>query len=150
MLLQMLYRLRIIRKVGTLRMSHSENLNYFSLRELKVLVTVAEFGTISGAATKLGRSQAAVSTAISQIEARLGLQLFVRKPAKGLFTTSSGAVIVLEARGLLAHADEFAMVNLTSPAQRDVATFEDSPCLIKTRGAPPHRTDLPGLINVIL
>jgi DNA-binding transcriptional LysR family regulator len=91
-------------------MSHSENLNYFSLRELKVLVTVAEFGTISGAATKLGRSQAAVSTAISQIEARLGLQLFVRKPAKGLFTTSSGAVIVLEARGLLAHADEFAMI----------------------------------------
>jgi DNA-binding transcriptional LysR family regulator len=82
----------------------------FSLRELRILVTVAELGSIAGAAKKLGRSQAAVSSTVSEVEAKLGLQLFVRKPAKGLFTTSSGEIISLEARGLLAHADEFEMI----------------------------------------
>lgn len=91
-------------------MSASEKLNNFSLRELRALVTVAELGSISLAAKKLGRSQAAISSTVTEIEARLGIQLFVRKPAKGLFATSSGALISLEARGLLAHADEFEMI----------------------------------------
>lgn len=91
-------------------MSSSEKLNNFSLRELRALVTVAELGSISRAAKKLGRSQAAVSSTVTDIEARLGIQLFVRKPAKGLTATSSGEIISLEARGLLAHADEFEMI----------------------------------------
>lgn len=91
-------------------MSASKKLNNFSLRELRALVTVAELGSISLAAKKLGRSQAAVSSTVTEIEARLGIQLFVRKPAKGLFATSSGEIISLEARGLLAHADEFEMI----------------------------------------
>lgn len=91
-------------------MASSENLNNFSLRELRSLVTVAELGSISLAARKLGRSSAAVSTAISDIEAKLGIQLFIRKPAKGLSLTSSGEIISMEARGLLAHADEFEMI----------------------------------------
>lgn len=91
-------------------MSPSEKLNIFSLRELRALVTVAELGSISLAAKKLGRSQAAVSSTVTEIESRLGIQLFVRKPAKGLFATSSGEIISMEARGLLAHADEFEMI----------------------------------------
>lgn len=91
-------------------MSPSEKLNNFSLRELRALVTVAELGSISLAARKLGRSTASVSTAVSDIEAKLGIQLFVRKPAKGLSATSSGEIISMEARGLLAHADEFEMI----------------------------------------
>jgi len=92
------------------KMSSSKKLNNFSLRELRALVTVAELGSITRAAKKLGRSQAAVSSTVTEIEARLGLQLFVRKPAKGLATTSSGEIISMEARGLLAHADEFEMI----------------------------------------
>lgn len=91
-------------------MTSSEKLNNFSLRELRALVTVAELGSISLAARKLARSTAAVSTAISDVEAKLGIQLFIRKPAKGLSLTSSGEIISMEARGLLAHADEFEMI----------------------------------------
>lgn len=88
-------------------MSPSGKLNNFSLRELRALVTVAGMGSVSAAAEKLGRSQASISTSISQIEAKFGLQLFVRKPAKGLFATAAGEIVIMEARGLLAHADEF-------------------------------------------
>ncbi len=91
-------------------MSNSKKLNYFSLRELRALVTVAETGSVAGAAEKLGRSQAAISAAVSNIESRLGIQLFVRKPAKGLVPTRSGEILSLEARGLLAHADEFEVI----------------------------------------
>lgn len=82
-------------------------MNRFSLRTLRTFVTVAQCGTISAAAEKLGRSQGSVSTTISEFEQLVGLQLFVRKPAKGLALTPAGDLIALEARGLLAHADEF-------------------------------------------
>ncbi|MEP9352218.1 LysR family transcriptional regulator [Xanthobacter sp. KR7-65] len=82
-------------------------MNRFTLRSLRTFVTVAECKTIANAAEKLGRSQASVSTTISEFEAQVGLQLFVRKPAKGLALTPSGEIVALEARGLLAHADEF-------------------------------------------
>lgn len=91
-------------------MTNSKKLNYFSLRELRALVTVSETGSVARAAEKLGRSQAAISTAVSNIEARLGIQLFVRQPAKGLVATPSGEILSLEARGLLAHADEFEVI----------------------------------------
>ncbi|MFG1398216.1 LysR family transcriptional regulator [Roseixanthobacter pseudopolyaromaticivorans] len=82
-------------------------MNCFTLRALRTFVTVAECGTISAAAERLGRSQGSVSTTVSEFEAHVGLQLFVRKPAKGLALTPSGELVALEARGLLAHADEF-------------------------------------------
>jgi DNA-binding transcriptional LysR family regulator len=74
---------------------------------LRTFVTVAECGTISAAALRLSRSQAAVSATISELEAELGTPMFIRRPAKGLVLTSTGETLVLEARGLLAHADEF-------------------------------------------
>jgi DNA-binding transcriptional LysR family regulator len=89
------------------KMSSSGKANNFSLRELRILVTVAETKAVSRAARKLGRSPASVSATITEIEARLGVQLFVRQPAKGLIATPAGEIISLEARGLLAHADEF-------------------------------------------
>jgi DNA-binding transcriptional LysR family regulator len=82
-------------------------MNRFTLRAVRTFVTVAECGTISVAAERLGRSQGSVSTTISDFEEQVGLQLFVRKPAKGLALTPSGELVALEARGLLAHADEF-------------------------------------------
>jgi DNA-binding transcriptional LysR family regulator len=82
-------------------------MNRFTLRAVRTFVTVAECGTISAAAERLGRSQGSVSTTVSDFEEQVGLQLFVRKPAKGLALTPSGELVALEARGLLAHADEF-------------------------------------------
>ncbi|CAG9262450.1 LysR substrate-binding domain-containing protein [Paraburkholderia caribensis] len=82
-------------------------MNRFSLRSLRVLVTVAEAGSIAAAASTLARSQGAISTTIGELEEIIGVQLFVRKPTKGLSLTAVGKMVVLEARGLLAHADEF-------------------------------------------
>lgn len=79
----------------------------FSLRQLRIFVTVAEFGSVTEAAEKLGRSQAAVSATIAEFEQMLGIPVFIRKPAKGLILTNIGETLSLEARGLLAHADEF-------------------------------------------
>lgn len=81
--------------------------NHYSLRELRTFVTVAECGTVAAAANRLSRSQASVSSTISGFESAIGVELFVRKPAKGLTLTPAGAMVALEARGLLAHADEF-------------------------------------------
>ncbi len=82
-------------------------MNHISLRMLRTFVTVAEKGTVAAAAEKLARSSGSVSTTISEFEELVGVQLFVRKPAKGLSLTAAGEVIALEARGLLLHADEF-------------------------------------------
>lgn len=82
-------------------------MNRLSLRTLRTFVTVAECGSVSLAAEKLARSQAAVSATIAEFEKSLGMRVFVRKPAKGLMTTAIGEALSLEARGLLAHADEF-------------------------------------------
>lgn len=81
--------------------------NKISLRTLRTFVTVAECGTISAAAQQLGRSQAAVSATISEFETMLGVSIFFRKPTKGLVLTPVGEMLSLEAKGLLAHSDEF-------------------------------------------
>ncbi len=82
-------------------------MNNFSLRALRTLIAVSEHGTVTGAAEYLGRSPGAVSSTIREFEESVGVQLFVRKPAKGMALTSYGKLLVIEARGLLAHADNF-------------------------------------------
>ena len=81
-------------------------MNRYSLRALHYFVAAAELGSVSKAAARLHRSQASVSATLSELERNLGVQLFLRNPAKGITLTPSGKVFVNEARGLLAHADE--------------------------------------------
>lgn len=88
-------------------LSSLEKLNNFSFRTLRTLVTVGETGSVTVAAERLGRTPGAVSAAIQEFEEAVGVQVFVRKPAKGMALTSYGKLLVLEARGLLAHADDF-------------------------------------------
>jgi len=87
--------------------SERKRASKISLRTLRTFVTVAETGTISAAAERLGRSQAAVSETISEFESMLGVSIFFRKPTKGLVLTPVGEMLSLEAKGLLAHSDEF-------------------------------------------
>ena len=49
-----------------------------TLDQLRVLVSVAESGSFSAAARRLGRVQSAVSQSIQTMEATLGLALFDR------------------------------------------------------------------------
>lgn len=82
-------------------------MNDFSLRSLRTFVTVCELGSVTAAAHQLGRSPGAISATIQELEDALGIALFVRKPAKGMAVTSYAQLLALEAKGLLAHADDF-------------------------------------------
>jgi DNA-binding transcriptional LysR family regulator len=78
----------------------------FTLHQLRMLVTVAETGTISGAAERLLLSQTAVSLALGQLEKALGAELLIRRRAHGVKLTTTGQSVVMLARALLLQANE--------------------------------------------
>ena len=77
-----------------------------SLRALRYFVAAAESGSVTGGARRVRVSQPSISAAIARLEADLKVQLFVRHHAKGLSLTLSGDRLLVQARGLLAHARE--------------------------------------------
>jgi len=77
-----------------------------SLRALRYFVAVAESGSVTSGAARVRVSQPSISAAIARLEADLKVQLFVRHHAKGLSLTLSGDRLLVQARGLLAHALE--------------------------------------------
>lgn len=84
-------------------MSTIEN---FSLRQLQYFVTVADEGTLAGAAARHHISQSAMSLAMSQLERVLGVQLFMRRRSRGIEMTDAARRVLPEVRSLLAHAGE--------------------------------------------
>ncbi|WP_051192043.1 LysR family transcriptional regulator [Microbacterium luticocti] len=79
-----------------------------TLRQLEYFVATADAGTVSEAAVRCGASQAAVSTALRELEKALAVQLFVRRTAKGMTLTRSGARVLGVARRILDDAAELA------------------------------------------
>ena len=78
-----------------------------SLRVLRYVVAVAEKGQVTEAANFLSVSQPSVSSAMADLEATVGVQIFVRHHARGVTLTPAGEKVVREARLLLKHADDF-------------------------------------------
>lgn len=78
----------------------------YTLRQLSFLVCAAEEGTVAGAAARLHVSSSAVSDALSELERALGVQLMVRRRARGLSLTSTGTEVVARASALLAESRE--------------------------------------------
>jgi DNA-binding transcriptional LysR family regulator len=78
-----------------------------SLDQLKVLVTVADTGSLSAAARKLRRAQSSVSYAIATLEEKLDVVLLDRNGYRPTFTPQ-GESILAEARTLLAGIDRLA------------------------------------------
>lgn len=76
----------------------------WTLDRLRHFVAVADAGTMTEAARRLGRAQSAVSTAIGLLEADLGLELFDRV-GRQVRLTAAGEVMLLEARFLLRQAE---------------------------------------------
>ena len=76
----------------------------WTLDQLRQFVATADSGSFSAAARKLGKAQSAVSTAISLLEADLGLDLFDRS-RRNAQLTDAGEVLLLEARELLHQAE---------------------------------------------
>jgi DNA-binding transcriptional LysR family regulator len=72
------------------------------------MVETADAGSVTEAAKRLNVSQPSISAALSQIEAELGIQAFVRHLAKGVTLSSAGQRLVNDARLLLNHARDFA------------------------------------------
>jgi DNA-binding transcriptional LysR family regulator len=73
---------------------------------LRILVTVAEHGSFSGAADALVLTQPAVSRQIARLERQVGVRLFRRVP-RGVTLTPAGTVAVDLARDVLARVDAF-------------------------------------------
>ncbi|MDX3128373.1 LysR family transcriptional regulator [Streptomyces europaeiscabiei] len=78
----------------------------FSLRQLEYFVAVADTGSMSAAAVRCHASQASISTAIADLERRLGVQLLIRRRAKGVSLTEAGSRILGRAQAMLTQADE--------------------------------------------
>src|SRR3984957_16587904 len=74
-----------------------------TLDQMRVLVAVADAGSFSAAARKLGRVQSAISQSIQTLETTLGLSLFDRS-GKTPRLTDAGRALVGDARALIAGA----------------------------------------------
>jgi len=75
------------------------------LSGLRIFTAVVREGSVTGAAKRLHRVQSNVTTRIRQLEADLGVELFVRE-AKRLHLSPAGRVLLVYADRLLALADE--------------------------------------------
>ena len=82
----------------------------YTLKQLRYLVAVAEYGSVSVAARSLFISQPALSAAIAQLENSLGLPLLIRHHARGISVTPAGRQFLARARGLLGHANELELL----------------------------------------
>ncbi len=78
----------------------------FTLKQIAYFVATAEQGSVAGAARGLNISQPSVSLAIAKLEAHFGVQLLLRHHAQGVSLTSAGRRLQVEARNLLAYAEE--------------------------------------------
>lgn len=73
----------------------------FTIKQLNYFVAVAETGTVSGAALTLSISQSAVTEAVKDLEADLGVKLFERH-SRGLKITQKGHQFLRHATTILA------------------------------------------------
>ena len=78
-------------------------INSLTLDQMRVLVAVADAGSFSAAARKLGRVQSAISQAIQTLETTLGVTLFDRS-GKTPRLTDAGKALVGDSRALIAGA----------------------------------------------
>jgi DNA-binding transcriptional LysR family regulator len=76
------------------------------LRQLQVLIAVAEEGRLQKAAARLHRTTPAVSVAIRKLEAEVGTPLFERSNTHELYLTAAGEELVNYAKRLLSLQDE--------------------------------------------
>ena len=76
-----------------------------TLRQLEYFIACAELGSMTAAAERIRLSQSAVSTALSDLERTLGVQLLIRH-ARGLSLTPAGERVLSDARRLMGAAED--------------------------------------------
>lgn len=77
----------------------------FTLRQLEYFIAAGETGSITQASERINISQPSISTAISQLEQELDVQLFIRHHAQGLSLTPVGRLLPMEAKRLIEQAE---------------------------------------------
>lgn len=82
-------------------MSGVDQLRGISLTQLRYFIRVAERESMTRAAEDLYVAQSAVSSAVAHLERELGVQLFIRRHARGLRLTPSGRELLLRSRQIL-------------------------------------------------
>ena len=82
---------------------------------MEYLLCVAEEGSLTRAAEKLGYTQSGVSHLLSALEEELGLQLFIRR--------RSGTQLTAEGRQLLPYAKK--LIDAAEDAERLAANLRD-------------------------
>jgi len=78
----------------------------FTLRQLEYFIAVGEAGSIALASEKVNVTAPSMSSAIAQLEAGFGVQLFTRRHAQGSVLTPTGERFLEQARVVLANAAE--------------------------------------------
>jgi DNA-binding transcriptional LysR family regulator len=78
----------------------------YTFRQLEYFVAAGETGSVTLASERVNISQPSISTAISQLERELGVQLFVRHHALGLSLTPAGRTLLREAKHVLQLAEQ--------------------------------------------
>lgn len=76
----------------------------FTLRQLEYFIAVGEAGSIALAAEKVNVTAPSMSSAIAQLEAGFGVQLFTRRHAQGSVLTPTGERFIEQARVVLESA----------------------------------------------
>jgi DNA-binding transcriptional LysR family regulator len=84
-------------------------LDPITLDQLRMLATVVDEGSFSGAARKLRRVQSAVSTAMANLESQLGVQLWDRSQ-RAATLTAEGKAVLGAAQRVLADVDALRVV----------------------------------------
>jgi DNA-binding transcriptional LysR family regulator len=97
-----------------------------TIEQLRTLRAVAEAGSFSAAARKLGRVQAAVSQSIDRLEAQLGLRLFDRTGRLPRLTAHGEAVVAAAAKvGADVEALDELVAGLRQGAERTLSIVVD-------------------------
>ncbi len=75
------------------------------VKQLRYFIAIAEQGSLSAAAARIGIAQPSLSQQVRGLEQELGVSLLVRSP-RGVRLTQSGEELLLRARGIVAALDE--------------------------------------------
>ncbi|MFN8828901.1 MAG: LysR family transcriptional regulator [Labrys sp. (in: a-proteobacteria)] len=107
-----------------------------SLKQLQYLRSVAEVGSIQGAAARHGISPSSILAALTIAEAEIAAPIFIRRPSRGVIVTPAGERYIAAARALLAAQDEFErstdMLATRPPRQIRIGCFEPFGALFMT------------------
>lgn len=120
-----------------------------ALEDIRAFCAVAEFGTVTAAARRLGETKGSVSRRLSRLEGRLGVTLLARTP-RAVSPTEEGLAFYGKAKEALAWLDDAAegaresrtvpsgQLRVTAPV--DLALDVLAPIVVKFRAVHPQIT----------